>query len=93
VLALGVVGVAKADNRNVLGSDSRLHAGHVGQRAVTMTKQVREGHAVHVARLRAARRVQVGVRVNPDHTDALAACGMKRGRARDRTGRQRVIAA
>ena len=48
VLPLGVVGVAKTDDRNVLGSNGRLHARDVGRRAVTMTEQVRERHAVHV---------------------------------------------
>ena len=63
------------------------------ERLRPQAQQRGQRHAVHVARGRGVRRVDVGVGVDPEHADLLALAAIELRHAGDGAGGQRVVAA
>ena len=92
VFPFGFIGVAQADDRDVVRAHGRLDASHVHECAVAMAEQVRERHAMDVPGARAPGRIEVGVGIDPDHADPRLTRRLEgRGTGNGSRG-QRVIA-
>src|SRR5205085_11993502 len=92
-LALARVNVSRADVRTEARVELGREALYVGQLRRAVSQKNRERHAVNVPRRRRLRRVHVGVRVEPDKADRLAAFAVERRDARNRADGYRMIAA
>ena len=93
VVPLGGVDIADADEHRVFRRDFGRIAEDVASGSGPEAQQRCERHAMHVARGRGVRGVDVGVRIDPDDADLLALAPVELGDSGNGSGRKRVISA
>ena len=82
-----------ADLPHLARGDRRHVAGHRGQRLRTQAAQAGHRHAVDVAGRGDLARVEIGMRVQPQHAQLLAGGAAMRGHGGDRADAQAMVAA
>ena len=92
LLLLGV-DAADADEVDVVRSERLGLATPAGELGRSLAEQAGDRHAVHIARGAAGRRIDVRMRVQPDHAQQLALMAAMASDGADRSDRQAVVAA